>query len=70
MPSRSDLEKIAPQWLALSPVVRRFFTVTYPEVSTAALAVPPVIASKPTNIPSVPGTHARNQAKPWLRPWT
>ena len=36
MHSRGDLEKIAPQWLALSPVVRRFFTVTYPEVSKAA----------------------------------
>ena len=38
--ARSDLEKIAPQWLALSPAVRRFFTVTYPEVGKAALAVP------------------------------
>lgn len=66
---RSDLEKIAPQWLALSPVVRRFFTVTYPEVSKAALAIPPVIGSKITNTPIVLGTHARKQAKPCLRPW-
>jgi len=32
---RRDLERIAPQWMALSPVVRRFFTVDHPEVTRA-----------------------------------
>ena len=51
--------------------MRRFFTVTYPEVSKAALplSAPPGVANSSTKTHVVQSTHTRKQAMPSLHSW-